>query len=78
MDRFRHPLLGGNTLWVLGLDVLLVIIFQLASANGAFLNPINVQAILTTYSQVMMLVIAQTMLLGAHGPRKLHIVVVDA
>ncbi len=65
MDRFRHPLLGGNTLWVLGLDVLLVIIFQLASANGAFLNPINVQAILTTYSQVMMLVIAQTMLLGA-------------
>lgn len=65
MNTFRQPVLGGNTAWVLGLNILLVIVFQLWSSNGAFLNPINVQGILITYSQVMMLVVAQTMLLGS-------------
>ncbi|MBR0936049.1 ABC transporter permease [Bradyrhizobium jicamae] len=63
--HFTPALLGGNALWVLLLNVGLVGVFQVLSRNGAFLNPANVNSILISYSQVLLLVFAQTMLLGA-------------
>jgi ribose transport system permease protein len=57
--------LGGNALWVLGLNIGLIAIFYFASANGAFLNPANVTNLLITFSQVLLLVTAQTILLSA-------------
>lgn len=62
---FRPPLFGGNVPWVLALDVVLILVFWLFSTNGAFLNPTNINNILITSSQVLLLVVAQTMLLSA-------------
>lgn len=62
---YRPPILGGNVVWVLLLDILLIAIFWLLSSNGAFLHPTNINNILITSSQVLLLVVAQTLLLSA-------------
>lgn len=65
MPAYRPPIFGGNVVWVLLLDVVLVAAFWLLSNNGAFLHPTNINNILITSSQVLLLVVAQTLLLSA-------------
>jgi ribose transport system permease protein len=65
LQEYRPPRFGGNALWVLALNLILIVLFQYFSRNGAFLNIVNVTGILITYSQILLLVVAQTILLSA-------------
>lgn len=62
---YKKPILGGNAIWVLLLNIVLIAVFYFLSRNGAFLHPANVVSVLITFSQVLLLVFAQTILLAA-------------
>lgn len=64
-QAYRAPRFGGNAIWVLALNVILIVLFQYFSRNGAFLNVVNVTGVLIAYSQILLLVVAQTILLSA-------------
>ncbi|MGM7774683.1 ABC transporter permease [Arthrobacter sp. KNU-44] len=61
---WRRALTGSAT-WVLGLDIVLVLLFTLMSPNGVFMSLRNAQNLLLNGSEGLLLALATAVLLGA-------------
>lgn len=70
-DRGRRPAnpvvrwLRTRAAWILALDLLLIAVFSLLSRNHVFWSPANAESLLLSVSQILLLALGLSMMLGA-------------